>query len=97
MAVREYRVEKPSTSQEILDQIAEIAQHRRGTLSLEAEEIGNDLAVRRSPQRRAFTLELANLEFPTTRLSLTAQDTTTKEWVTVYQTAGQELHVQVAE
>lgn len=94
MAVRELRVESPST-EEILAQIAEIIMGTRQHLVLQAVEVGNELARRRSPVVETFTLELASLEFPTSRLTFMAQDTTTKEWCTVSQLTDGSLQVQV--
>lgn len=96
MATRKFRVESLST-EEILAQIAEIILGTRSVLVLQAVEIGNELARRRDPVVRTFSLELESIMLPTSSLMFRAQDTTTGLWCAVSQQVDGSLQVQVVE
>ncbi|HEX6416140.1 MAG TPA: hypothetical protein VFZ62_01310 [Candidatus Saccharimonadales bacterium] len=101
MSVREFRVETPSTSQEIRAAAGKIFATGKGTLTLVGVEIGNELAERRGTvEHRTFELEILSLEPGTDSFSIEAQDISPegpKQWLKVYQTEDREVHIQVAE
>jgi len=99
MSVREFKVEKPSTSQGIRDRISEIVSAGEGTLTLVGVEIGNELAERRGDAEcRTFELEILSFE-PGKSFTIEAQDISRdpKQWLMVFETDDHEVHVQVAE
>lgn len=99
MAVREYKVETPSSSQEIRGLAAEIVRTGEGSLEITGVLVGDDLASRRGDTRRTFQLEILHLQPGSGSLVIEAQDIApeTKQWLTVYETKDGDVHVQVAE